>query len=661
MALSMGKKILLSLLLVSLLPVMLAGFIAYRVTERSMRKEVIAGLSALSESTFEHFVDYVDQKKDLVNLLSHDPAIMPALAGYEWAFNKDRLEAQEAYSDLDAEYRSFLEYYTSSGFSDLYLINKAGDIVYSLSRSEMIGENIERGAFKDTELAGVFKRAKVSSGIEISEFKIFTTTGEPAAFIAAPLKLSGMVQGFIAFKMDTVGLYKHVKDYTGLGETGEIVLAALDGQDIVFVAPLRHDPDAAFKRRVRIGSMEAMPMQRALNKEAGAGISIDYRGKKTVAVWRHFAPLRLGFVVKQDADEAFSSIDDLRRWMLIVAGITLIFVIIISTLAMRSIVRPIKALHEGVERVGAGDLSYRVGTLSGDEIGQLSRAFDEMTLNLKRITASRDDLDNEIAERKEAEQKLLISEERLMEYSKNLETMVDKRTTAIKALQKKLIFKEKLAAIGQLSSSVGHELRNPLGVIGNSVYYLNMKLKNGDAIVEKHLGILSREVRRTNKIISDLLDFSRDRALELQLGQINGLIRETLSAMEIADNITVDLDGIGELPEFYFDGDQVHQLMVNLITNALQAMPGGGLLCMKTWVNDGVAEISFEDSGQGIAAEDFKRVFDPLYTTKVRGTGLGLSIVKGIVERHGGRITLKSNAGEGTVVTVGLPLLRKRG
>jgi len=658
MPLSIGKKILLSLMAVSMIPLIVTGFIVARVAERSVKEEVIRGLTSLSESTLENFADHLRSEKELVTMLSETPAVINAMGWYEWASKQKDLELD--YESLDVQYRPLFQVYNQSAFNGIYLITTTGDIVFSFSRKEDIGKNLFKGLYKDTELASVYKKAKTSSKTEVSQFKVFPLTKKPATFIAAPLWAGKRVMGFVVFKLDTMAIYKYVMDYTGLGKTGEIVLAELDGEDIVFAAPLRHDPGAAFKRKVRIGSKEALPMQRALQRQKGSGISIDYRGKKTIAVWSYFAPLRLGLVIKQDTSEAFASVAYIRRLAIIVGLITLLLVVTLSALVAKSIASPIKKLHAGVEKVGAGDLSFKVGTTSRDEIGQLSRAFDEMTANLGRITASRDDLDKEIAERKRAEEGLRESEERLRDYSKNLEKTVEERTGELKSIQAQLLVKERLAAIGRLSSSVGHELRNPLGVIGNSVYYLNMKLKDRDGNISKHLGILEREVRRSNRIISDLLDFSRARSPELRSGDINGLIRETLEDIKIPENITVDMDGMEDLPAFLFDADQIHQLIVNLITNALQAMADGGTLSIRTCTKGGFAVLCFEDTGVGIPAEDTKKIFEPLYTTRAVGTGLGLSIVKGIVERHNGTITVESKAGEGTVFTVRLPLERKK-
>jgi len=649
----------LALLAVSLLPLMVAGAVAYRAAERAMKDEVLAGLSALSASTFEHFVDYVDEKEAIVTLLAQTPTVINAMGWFEWASNQEDID--QDYASLDVQYRPLLELYSGSDFNGIYLITTSGDIVFSLTRKEDIGQNLLSGAYKDTELAVVFKRVSMSSKTELSEFKVFPFTKEPAAFIASPLWAGKRVLGFVAFKLDTPGLYKHVKDYTGLGRTGEICLGTRRNGHILFVAPLRHDPEAAFRRRVPLGSPLATSLQRATNKESGSGIVLDYRGKKTVAVWRYFEPLDLGFVVKQDVAEAFASIWAIRKWAFIIGGFTLIFVMLVSAFVAKSIARPIKKLQMGVARIGAGDFSQMVGTDSNDEIGRLSRAVDEMTRNLSRITASRDELDREIEERKRAERGMRESQERLREYSKDLEVMVERRSAALRDVQRQLIQKEKLAAIGQLSSSVGHELRNPLGVIGNSLYYLRMKLKdrqNNDNIA-KHLDIMAREIRRSNRIISDLLDFSRASAPQLRQGSINTLIRDTILDMRSGGNVTVDMDLSKDIPPFPFDPDQIRRVILNLVTNAYQARPSSGKLYIVTGVQDGFAMISFKDTGEGLRTEDLPRIFEPLYTTRAVGTGLGLSIVKGIVERHGGYVSVESKVGEGSVFTVKLPVEKK--
>ena len=236
--------------------------------------------------------------------------------------------------------------------------------------------------------------------------------------------------------------------------------------------------------------------------------------------------------------------------------------------------------------------------------------------------------------------------------------MVFRDITELKQLEEQLVRKEKLATIGQLASGVGHELRNPLGVIGNSAYYLNMKLKDADEKVRKHIEIQLREVQRANKIITDLLDFSRTRPPSLEKGDVNSIIKDTLVDIKVPENISLGTHLNDELPGILVDPDQIRQVFLNVISNAVQAMPEGGRLEIKTGVKDDFAEIMLRDTGEGIPKEQLQNIFEPLFTKKAKGIGLGLSIVKGIVEGHKGTIEVESEVGKGTTFTIKLPLQR---
>ena len=233
---------------------------------------------------------------------------------------------------------------------------------------------------------------------------------------------------------------------------------------------------------------------------------------------------------------------------------------------------------------------------------------------------------------------------------------ITKDITEQKLLQEKLIISEKLAAIGQLASAVGHEIRNPLGVIRNSTYFLNMKLKdNTDEKVMKHLKILEKEVNSANLIISDLLDFARKKLAVLELVDVNNILISALSSILVPENIIVTTE-LGEIPPMLLDPEQVRRVFLNIALNAVQAMPEGGKLKTQTSKHDDSVEITFTDTGVGIRKEIMEKLFTPLFSTKAKGVGLGLSICKQIVEGHGGNITVKSIAGEGSTFTVRLPI-----
>ncbi|RJS88997.1 PAS domain S-box protein [Candidatus Bathyarchaeota archaeon] len=239
-----------------------------------------------------------------------------------------------------------------------------------------------------------------------------------------------------------------------------------------------------------------------------------------------------------------------------------------------------------------------------------------------------------------------------LRYFNELERLVEERT-------KRLREAERLAAIGQLAAILGHDLRNPLAVIKNSVFYLKMKLGEGvDPKVRKHLEIIDREVDTTNNIINNLLDAVRRKPPVLQERDVNEIVLEALqNCSELGKLKKVEVrTRLGEIPPVKVDPDQIKRVFVNLICNAAEAMPEGGVLEISTGMRDGFIEVSFRDTGVGISEENLKRLFTPFFTTKPKGLGLGLTACKNLVENHGGSIKVESKLGEGSTFTVTLPV-----
>ncbi len=232
--------------------------------------------------------------------------------------------------------------------------------------------------------------------------------------------------------------------------------------------------------------------------------------------------------------------------------------------------------------------------------------------------------------------------------------------TELKNLQEDLIKSTKFNIIGQLASAVGHELRNPLGVIKNSIYFLNMMLKDdGDAKILKHLKILDKKVDSATNIISDLLDFTKKRAPTLLLTDLNKTVTNTLSNITVPENIVLDLK-LTKIPKTLLDEEQIERVIHNLIINSIQAMAEGGKLAIQTTKQDDTLNVLVKDTGVGIPKKDISNLFTPLFTTKATGIGLGLVICKQIVEGHHGTITVESKAGEGSTFIVKLPIQAKK-
>jgi PAS domain S-box-containing protein len=259
-------------------------------------------------------------------------------------------------------------------------------------------------------------------------------------------------------------------------------------------------------------------------------------------------------------------------------------------------------------------------------------------------------LTRDITDRKRAE-------EALKEYSERLEEMVEERTQELRDAQEQLVRQEKLAVLGQLAGGIGHELRNPLGAISNAVYFLNMVLEEPDPEIKETLEILQKEVRTSEVIISSLLDFARTKAPTRRKVHVNDVVQEALSRTTVPKNVEVASQLDETLPIILADPDQLGQVFGNIILNAVQAMPEGGQLLVKTkapspeWV-----AVSFADTGMGIPEENLDKLFEPLFTTKAKGIGLGLAVTKTLVEGHGGAIEVESEMGVGTTFTVRLPI-----
>jgi signal transduction histidine kinase len=243
---------------------------------------------------------------------------------------------------------------------------------------------------------------------------------------------------------------------------------------------------------------------------------------------------------------------------------------------------------------------------------------------------------------------------------RNANLELQKEINERKALQDQLVRQEKLAVLGQLAGGVAHELLNPLGVIKNSVYFLNMILEKTDPEVEESLRILKNEVEISERVITSMLDFARANPPIQREVNIDKILHDIVSRANVPENIRVINQVAASLPAIQADPDQLSQVFGNIVLNAIQAMPEGGQLVIKSHVqgSDMVA-ISFTDTGVGIPQEDLDKIFEPLFTSKAKGIGLGMAISQTFVEKHGGTIDVQSEVGKGSTFTVKLPVHKK--
>jgi two-component system, NtrC family, sensor kinase len=324
--------------------------------------------------------------------------------------------------------------------------------------------------------------------------------------------------------------------------------------------------------------------------------------------------------------------------MLIVAALSWVFII-------RVVGRPIKALAKGTEHLSKGELGYQIEAQSQDEVGDLARSFNAMSVQLR-------DANQEI-----------------MAWNKTLEDRVEEKTSELKRAHDHVLQVEKMASVGKMAAVVAHEINNPLAGILTYAKLLRKWIDRGEMKGEKLkeaaecLDLISGESRRCGDIVRNMLTFSRTAPMNLETTDINivvdrsmRLVHHQLEMSGIELQVYLDDD----LPKLHCDPGQIEQVFLALIMNAIDAMPHGGNLWLQTRMNrahDGV-EIEVRDDGTGISPDILPHLFEPFQTTKERGhgVGLGLAVSRNIIDRHHGRIEVQSELGKGTTFTVTLPV-----
>ena len=329
-------------------------------------------------------------------------------------------------------------------------------------------------------------------------------------------------------------------------------------------------------------------------------------------------------------------------------GLSVTFILLVAFsvgyLLKKLIYVPLTDLESGAKRISAGNLGDLIPVRSDDEFGRVAGTFNEMNAALDQ------------------------SHRAMQELVENLESKVEARTRELLAARAEVAQGEKLASIGVLSAGIAHELNNPLTGVLTFTSLMRKKVKDGTEDAED-LDLVIRETKRCAAIIRRLLDFAREKVPVNGFFNLNQVVEDTARFVERPASlhqieIITKLDAT--LPQIWGDADLIKQVVMNLLVNAQQAMDKEGRISVETRsitpsdTNEHQAvEISVRDNGCGIPQANLQRIFDPFFTSKEvgKGTGLGLSVSYGIVKAHGGKISVESTVGEGTVFHVQLPVV----
>jgi two-component system, NtrC family, sensor kinase len=337
--------------------------------------------------------------------------------------------------------------------------------------------------------------------------------------------------------------------------------------------------------------------------------------------------------------------DSSVRMLSYTAGAMLIVAVLSWLFVWRVVDKPIKALKNGTEHLSEGELGYQIEVRSQDEVGDLARSFNQMSLQLH------------------------AANEEIVDWAKTLEDRVEQKTRELKRAHEHVLHVEKMASIGKMAAVVAHEVNNPLSGILTYAKLLRKWVASGQTEHEKRdeamecLELIASESRRCGDLVKNLLTLSRTAPMNVQATDLRTVIDRCLllirHQLEQA-GIQFQLNLADDLPRVPCDPAQMEQVFLALITNAIDAMPKGGNLWIEARPSSDEAEIRIQvrDDGAGIAPDVLPQIFEPFMTTKEsgRGVGLGLAVSRGIVERHQGRIEVTSQLGRGTIFTVTLPV-----
>ncbi len=626
-------KLLVVFLSLSIVPLLVAGYQLIRVGDNYIQKQIIGVKLGIAQKVASNVNSYMEDKKNALQIihkssdfLTMNPRRQSDILGN--VMNAYPMFMRMAVIDLNGR--------------EISSVNRMGRASHAEVRQE------EMQALKLIKSLGEYI-GPVSRSPE----------GYPQMTLGVPIEsIPGRPIGVLIGVVNLIDLSSLIKDLV------------IDKKGYVYIVDMSQKHLIAHPDVQMLLSNDPPPEVRAAalapeETSSGAIEFTDQSKHRFLATYATVPRLNWRVFVQQPTEEAYAASQQMRNEIFKVLVVVILITLVVGVLISQAIVRRVQTLQEAMEQVGEGNFNVPDVPASNDEFGSLTEKFLWMANSLKDKTL-----------------KLVSAQKELQKWNSELEKRVQERTRDLKEAQEQLISQEKLAALGQMASVVGHELRNPLAVMNNSVYFLKTKLSAAagdtglESKIDKHLHILENEIVKSNMIIRDVLDFSRNRALNLATHQVDDLVEKAIERIQMPSNVTLKKNlTLGDV-QVPLDEDEIRQVLVNLMENACQAMTSGGTLGVGTKAHDArlgsdpkmhngaksdltpdvpYVEIVIADTGCGIPQEHLSKIFAPFFTTKSRGTGLGLAVVKKVIERHQGTIEVKSKVGEGTEFHIQLP------
>ncbi|MCX5678750.1 MAG: sensor histidine kinase [Candidatus Omnitrophica bacterium] len=596
-----AAKINLSFLATIIILITITTLVFYTTSKNSLRNEIIARLEVTAKSRENHIKTYIKMVRMSVLEFSQSAILEVFL---ETA--KDDPKRSEAFERAMTRLKRTKE--ANPSIHEFMVLDTSGNVVVSSDRMS-IGKNRSAEDYFTEGRQGVyFKDAYYSENYSM-----------PLFGVSAPITDSdtGELRGVLIAKVKLDELNKITTDATGMGKTGEIYIVNKDGY---MVTPSRFKKDTFLKLKVDTENFRLCALH-AGNEEICAPVSAfrNYMGEMTLGLHDFIPETKWSLLTEIGTGEIFAP---LGRILLICAAIlffTPIAAWLIGTAVAGAITRPIYQLRKGIEVIGTGDLNHKVGTSAGDEIGQLSRAFDKMTEDLKGRTSELEEL-NKALRRSSGEVK--------------------------HALQVK----------SEFLANMSHELRTPLNSIIGFSEVLSMETYGTLNKKQKdYINYVLGGGRHLLSLINDVLDLAKMEAAKAELMittlSLKDLLREALilvKEMAFKKNIELSVEADEKIGNIDADERKLKQIVYNLLSNAVKFTPKDGKVGIKAKSSGTNIEIEVWDTGVGIAPENLEKIFEAFTSIKTpdvktaEGTGLGLALSRKLVELHGGKIWAES-------------------
>ena len=497
-------------------------------------------------------------------------------------------------------------------------------------KGQIVSGNLSKTSFQKEEW---FQRA-IEEGTSILRPTLQPQSLQPAITISFSIKdAKGRPIGVLKELVDLTYISELISE-SKLGKTGELFIVNPQGEFV-----LHNKLIELLKKEIS----KVPYFEKSQFEPTNTWVYKDYTGDEVLGSWKWIPSLQCYLIAEQDTREAFYQIDLLVKKAFIIFIIATLVILGISYWVIGRATGPIKRLSETVATFADGHFGKTFSTRRGDEIGKLITGFNVMAEKLMKAYT-------ELEGRVEASNKELESAYQML-----------------KQRQEQLIRSEKMAALGQLSAGIAHEIRNPLTSIKIFIQSLEKEI-DLDENQEEDFRIIMKEIDRINENITRFLNFARPEEPLFQAINTSALMKNTVNLLAAKlknSGIRLDISLPDDHPPVEGDPKQLAQVFLNLLLNAVEAMPQGGMLTIRSAVKvnpDSLQEflqLIIKDTGHGIPEKDRPYLFDPFFTTKAGGTGLGLSIVYSIIQKHNGRIEVESELGKGSSFILSLPIQKE--